>query len=439
MMQDYFYQLADELTARGTGREVLLLNLSAEDSDFVRFNRGRVRQAGTVRQRYLSLELIDGDRHASETFPLCGEPAADAARAAEVLASLREQLPHTPADPFLLYATETRSTEQIGENRLVPTEDCLAEILSAGKDRDLVGLFAQGGLYAGFANSLGQRNWFSSHSFHLEWCFYLQDDKAVKTSCAGFEWSCEVFRRRVEEAAEQLAILARPPRTIAPGAYRVYLAPSALAEFVGLLGWGGFSLKSHRTRNTPLLKMIETGAVLHESVHLRENVRQGLAPNFTSAGFLRPDSVDLIRAGRCADCLVSPRSAKEYGQPVNADEETPTSLDLAAGTLAEEDVLSALDEGVWAGHLWYLNYSDFPAGRITGMTRFATFWVEGGRIVAPLNVMRFDETVYNALGTNLLALTQRRDFLPSGETYGRRSVSSSRMPGALIRDFHFTL
>lgn len=40
--------------------------------------------------------------------------------------------------------------------------------------------------------------------------------------------------------------------------------------------------------------------------------------------------------------------------------------------------------------LWYLNFSDRPGGRITGMTRFASFWVEDGRIVAPLNVMRFD-------------------------------------------------
>ncbi|MBN1943024.1 MAG: hypothetical protein JW849_06995 [Phycisphaerae bacterium] len=441
-MRDYFYSLADDLAGRCTGPEVLLLGFSGEDSDFVRFNRSLVRQGGAVRQQYLSLELIDGDRHAKEIFTLCGEKTADLAKAEAVLASLREQLPATPADPFLLYAAEVHSTEQIGENCLAPTEDCLAAVLKAGEGKDLVGLFAQGGVYAGFANSLGQRNWFSSHSFHLEWCFFAKNahnDKAVKTSYAGFEWSPEAFARKVADATEQLAILARPPKTIDPGAYRVYLAPTALAEFVGLLGWGGFSLKSHRTKTTPLLRMIESGATLHESVHLAENTREGLAPNFTSAGFIKPGRVELIRAGRYGECLISPRSAKEFNQPVNAGMEVPTSLDLAAGELSDEKILSTLSEGVYANQLWYLNYSDMPAGRITGMTRFGTFWVEGGKIVAPLNVMRFDETVYNALGTNLVALSHRRDFLPSSETYDQRSVHSSRMPGAVIRDFRFTL
>ena len=94
---------------------------------------------------------------------------------------------------------------------------------------------------------------------------------------------------------------------------------------------------------------------------------------------------------------------------------------------------------MYVNQLWYLNYSDVPACRITGMTRFATFWVEDGEIAAPLNVMRFDETVYRVLGENLLALTARRDFLPSRSTYGGRSTSSARLPGALVEGFRFTL
>lgn len=438
-MQSYFYQLADELTGRCTGGEVLLLGISGEESDFARLNRGLVRQAGAVTQRYLSLELIAGPKHAKQSFALCGQIEADLTQAGTVLASLREQLPHSPDDPYLLYATEIRHTEQIGENALGATDDCLSAIFSAGAGRDLVGIFAQGGMYAGFANSLGQRNWFASHSFHFEWCFYAHGDKAVKSSYAGFAWSDENFARKVESATAQLDLLARPAKTIEPGEYRVYLPPSALAEFVGILGWGGFGLKSHRTKSTPLLKMIESDATLHESMTLCENTREGLAPNFTSAGFVKPDRVELIHAGRLGESLVSPRSAKEYDQAVNTDHEAPTSLDLAAGTLEAKDVLATLGEGVYANQLWYLNYSDMPAGRITGMTRFATFWVEGGQIVAPLNVMRFDETVYRALGENLDALTKQRDFLPSSETYGQRSTASTRMPGAIVRDFRFTL
>jgi predicted Zn-dependent protease len=86
-----------------------------------------------------------------------------------------------------------------------------------------------------------------------------------------------------------------------------------------------------------------------------------------------------------------------------------------------------------------LNFSDRPAGRITGMTRFATFWVEGGRIVAPVGPMRFDDTIYRMLGDNLIDLTRDRELLLDSSTYGERSTASSRLPGALLRSVKFTL
>ena len=115
------------------------------------------------------------------------------------------------------------------------------------------------------------------------------------------------------------------------------------------------------------------------------------------------------------------------------------SIDVAAGDIPADDVVRQLDTGVYINNLWYLNYSDRSACRITGMTRFATFWVENGRIIAPLNVMRFDETLYRMLGENLLGFTAERDLILDSGTYGGRSTSSSRMPGALVKDFTFTL
>jgi predicted Zn-dependent protease len=90
-------------------------------------------------------------------------------------------------------------------------------------------------------------------------------------------------------------------------------------------------------------------------------------------------------------------------------------------------------------NLWYLNFSDRPAGRITGMTRFATFWVEDGRIVAPVKPMRFDDSIYRILGENLIDLTRSRKLLLDPSTYGERSTSSSRLPGALLSSMRFTL
>ena len=73
------------------------------------------------------------------------------------------------------------------------------------------------------------------------------------------------------------------------------------------------------------------------------------------------------------------------------------------------------------------------------MTRFATLWVENGKIVAPVNVMRFDESVYRLLGSNLVDLTAERDLILDPATYGGRSTHSAKLPGAVIEDFTLTL
>ncbi|MFN9212339.1 MAG: metallopeptidase TldD-related protein, partial [Betaproteobacteria bacterium] len=113
-------------------------------------------------------------------------------------------------------------------------------------------------------------------------------------------------------------------------------------------------------------------------------------------------------------------------------DESMQSMALAGGTLAEADVLARLDTGLYIGNLHYLNFSDRPNGRVTVMTRFATFWVERGEIVAPVNVMRWDDTLYRMLGTQLEALTAAPEWIASNLTYGQRSVQTSRVPGALL-------
>ena len=179
----------------------------------------------------------------------------------------------------------------------------------------------------------------------------------------------------------------------------------------------------------------------HLSVEITENTAEGIAPDFQSQGFIRPAKVSLIEQGCFRNCLASPRSAKEYSVPTNGagSGESPFSIDMAPGSLAQGEVLQELGTGLYINNLWYLNFSDRPACRMTGMTRFATLWVENGEIVAPVNVMRFDESIYRVLGQNLLGLTQERDLILDSETYGGRSTRSGRLPGAIVDEFAFTL
>jgi predicted Zn-dependent protease len=440
-LQGRFQELADHVQSRLHAGEEFLAEFNAEDSDFARFNHAQIRQAGRVTQKSISIDLVQGSRHSSAEITLSGEPATDRARCEAALEELRGRLPQLPEDPHLLFSREVHHTEAHGKDEIPDAGAALATALAAAAGREFVGIWASGGIYAGFANSFGQRNWYSSHTFNLDWSLYHRADKAVKCNYAGFAWDETEYRRRLDSAISQLEILAREPKTIPPGKYRVYLSPDALSEIIGMLAWGGLGLKSHRTKQTMLIKMVEEGWKLHSAVTLTENTRDGVAQNFQAQGFIRPDAVTLIEKGAFKDCLVSPRSAREYGVPTNGASswEAPESVEMDAGEIPQAEIVTRLGTGVLVNNLWYLNFSDRPNCRMTGMTRFATFWVENGKIVAPLNVMRFDETIYRALGEKLIGLTQERSFILDASTYFHRSTGSWRLPGALVDDFTFTL
>jgi predicted Zn-dependent protease len=439
--QGYVTHLVDWACGVIQGSEVLTASFSGEDSDFVRFNAGAVRQAGSVSQRDLTLDLIEGRRHCTAKVGLAGDAELDRARVGDLLGELRERLRVVPEDPYLLYATDEASTERVDQASLPNPETAVADIRRAGDGRDLVGVYAAGTTYAGFGNSLGQRNWFETAVFNLDWSFYLQADKAAKNLYAGMRWDAEAFDRKVDWSARQLDALRRPALDLQPGQYRTYLSPSAVKEVTDMLSWGGFGLKSHRTRQTPLLKMVTEGATFAPEVRLSEHTAAGVAPNFQEQGFLRPDEVVLVDGGRFTQCLVSPRSAQEYGVATNgaSSYEAPASLSMAPGSVPTAEVTERLGTGLYVGNLWYLNFSDRAACRMTGMTRFATFWVDDGEIVAPVNVLRFDDTAYDLLGRRLVGLTDEVEVILDPSTYGGRSTDSARLPGALVEAVTFTL
>jgi predicted Zn-dependent protease len=438
-MEDYFRELSDTLCGGLAAGEVLLLNYRGESSDFVRLNHNRIRQAGHVRQQALELDLVRDGRESGASMTLCGSRDVDLAQARALLEQLRARLPLLPEDPHLNYASAVHDSRYHGENRLPESGAAVETLLEAARGLDLVGIWAGGEQRRGFANSLGQFNWHSTHSFNLDWSIYREGDKAVKQNYAGFAWSDDFLARKFDYDRETLELLGQKPRTLKPGRYRVFLAPAALYELMEMVSWGGFGLKSHRTAQTPLLGMVREGFTLHPDVNIVENHAAGLAPRFTRAGFIKPDRVTLIEAGVYRDCLANNRSAREYGTAVNCAGEQPESLEVGGGRLHQDEVYSALDTGLYISNLWYCNFSDRNHCRITGMTRFACLWVEKGRPVAPVNVMRFDESIYHILGDCLEGLTREHEHILDAGSYEWRSDTSARLPGALVNDFTLTL
>ncbi len=438
---DYFADLTASIRSQLAPGEEFSANVAGETSEFVRFNAGAVRQAGSVNQLELDLDLARGARHVESSFTLSGDRELDDDRIARALASMRTQLDSVPPDPYLMRPDEVHSTVVTAESSLPEAGAAVEAIRNVGAGRDLVGVYAAGTSVTGFADSRGQVNWHESANFSLDWSFYLRADKAVKNLYAGTAWDTAALDRKVEWSQRQLDVLDRDPIDLAPGGYPTYLAPTAMQEIASMLSWGGFGLRSHRTKQTPLLRMIADGATFHPSITISEDTAGGTAPNFQEQGFLRPDRVTMVEGGVFNDHLVSPRSAREYGVATNgaAGGESPQSFRMEPGDIPADEVVHRLGTGLYVGNLWYLNFSDRSACRTTGMTRFATFWVDNGEITAPVNVLRFDDTAFNLLGARLVGLTDTTELIPDSSTYQRRSTDSLQLPGALVEEMAFTL
>jgi predicted Zn-dependent protease len=442
-----FEALADALLRPDPAVDRSTLYLRAENSDFLRFNHARLRQATSVQQAQLTIAVERGQRRTESTLSLGGDLALDVQRLRAERALLIGQLDLISDDPWLQSpATATHSRRE--DRGTLPDPGALIRLVheQAGTrlKQDLVGFCASGPVVQAFADSRGSRHWHGVENFHFDWCLYQRADKALKAVYAGTHWDDAVFAAKLGEGAARLPLLERAAKPLSPGAYRAALSTAAMVELLGTLGWGGFSLRARRNGVSSLMRLDSGTAAFDARFHLDEAVVAGNSPAFTAEGFERPARVALVEAGQLAaggGTLNSPRSAAEFAVPTNGanEDESPDALRLAAGDIAQADLLKALDTGLYISNLWYLNYSDRQACRMTGMTRYACFWVEGGQLVAPVNVMRFDDEAMRLFGSGLVGLTDVAELTPNSDTYGERRFGSVTTPAAVVEGFRLTL
>ena len=440
-MKSYFKKVSEYLFNNLESNEILILNFDAEQTDFVRFNHAKIRQAGNVDQATLTLSLVHKKKSLNSVIRLSLDYQKDSVLLLRTLYYLRREIPELPQDPYLMYERNLNSFDRETKNKSLDSFNITDSILQGCHSLDMVGILSSGAIMKGFSNSLGQFNWHESQSFNFDWSMYTDTGKAIKQNYSDQVWDQNIFSSLLEESKQKLQVIDNKEQTIQPGEYRVYLSPSALNEIVDMLSWGGFSYKANKIGSSPLHLMMKGEKKLNKIVSFTEDLTNGISPKFHSDGFIKPDTTELIINGEYKSSLISPRSALEYSVNHNAAEyyESPVSINLKEGVISNYNILATLKDGIYISNLWYLNFSDLNNGRITGLTRFGCFKVSNGEYQGPINTMRFDETVYNIFGDKLIGLTNNKQLLIDSSTYEERSTHSSTIPGAIVEDFKMTL
>jgi predicted Zn-dependent protease len=440
-LKENFQSYATKIFSELKSGEKLALNLQAESTEFCRLNASKIRQFGDVYQGAVTLSFSLGSKKIKRDIPYTGLVEQDLKTAEESLTYMRSQITKLSDDPFYIPVVNNGKSDLDLSKSYIDSQAVMNEILPAIKHVDCAGIWASGDQYRATMNSEGESHWFKTNSFYFNYSLYTEKQKAVKGNYADQVFNLDVFKRNIEKSVSELELLERPDKILPRGSYRTYLAPDAVLEILKTLGWGSFGLGNVKRGNSGLKHLYEGTKSLSSKFNLDEDFSLGLNAPFNSLGELAPQKLALIEKGKLSNLLVSSRSAKEYNVSSNGAEngEASRSLSLHPGILSEKDVLKTLGTGLYINNLHYLNWSDVPGGRFTGMTRFASFWVENGEIVAPIKDLRFDETIYRVFGENLVELTKETEIGPNLYSYEKRGMGGSKTPGMLVNDFTFTL
>lgn len=439
-LETSFNQTVAALLEALAPHEQITLELLGEQSQFVRFNRGRVRQAGQIADGQLHLTLMCNQRNGFRVIPFIGD-RTDLYQAKTALAELRQEVPQLPEDPYMAMPSGTATSRSVNIGQLLDADAVVDAILPHVQGLDFTGIYAGGSLFRAYADSAGQKHWFSTETFSLDYSLFSSNDRAVKETFAGSEWNQTAYLAKLTHSKEQLEQLSRPTRAVTKGRYRTYLAPVATAELITSLTWSALSEEALQQGESALLLLRRGEKHLSSQFTLKENFGRGVVPQFNDLGEIAPSELPLIEAGQLVNTLVSSRTAKEYNKVANGAgrAEMLRSPEVNPGSLSATDVLNTLGTGLYVSNLHYLNWSDRPTGRMTGMTRYACFWVKDGEIVAPIENLRFDESLYHYFGDKLVALTDFQEFIPNVETYDHRALGGIWTPGLLVDDFTYTL
>ena len=355
-MKRYFFDISEKVMNNLLDGEHLILSINGEDSEFIRINNAKIRQLGTVNDASLSMEFIKNSRKIGISFTLQKDADKDFKLALKHLKVMRNSIDSLPEDPLCVIPKDYGSLDEEYTGKLLDTKDSVDALLPVMHGVDLTGIWASGGVFVGNTNSAGQKNWFSTQTFSLDYSLINPLKKMVKETYAGTHWNQNDYEAFINNSKEKLKMLNQKSKKINPGSYRTYIASAGVSDLIDMLSWGGVSENAIRKGRSSFIKMREQQQQLSPCFSLKEDFSSGTVPRFNSNGEICDVELPLIINGALKNTLISTRTANEYKLTSNfaSSGEYLRSPVMEEGSIKENDILSKLGTGVYLSNLHYL-------------------------------------------------------------------------------------
>ena len=209
--------------------------------------------------------------------------------------------------------------------------------------------------------------------------------------------------RRAGTRAARKAREGRQPISLEPGSYEVVLEPRAVAAILLFPAWLGFNGKAH----TEGMSFAHLGEAQFDScVDIWDDATdpRTLGRAYDAEGTPKR-RLDLVRSGVTVGLAYDRRSAavagvESTGSSVGSDAfgGYPGDLFLGEGDQSPEDLIAGVDRGLLVTDFWYNRILDPKTQVVTGLTRNGLFLIEHGVVVAPVQNLRFTQSVVAGLG-----------------------------------------
>lgn len=439
-LKEHFNYIADFFLSEIRNDEAISIAYSGEQSYFMRFKEALVRQNGFVDQAEIGVKFFKQKRSIRFSLGLSFDTELDLQKCARALEDARNKILLLPEDPYFVLPSAKETSDKIFKGSLLEACEIPTVILKPFAGHAYNGLYSQGKIARGVATSSGARHWYETENFLLDYSVWLVNGRAVKGSYADTKWKQSEYDNKVSDALGQLEALSKEPKKLEPGKYKAFITANALTDVADF--FYGFGARSLNDGSSAFIALKEGRESFSPEFNLSQDFSKGLEPAFNEEGELAPDTLKIVEKGKLKNILVSTRSAKQFDLKANG---APTSeytraISISGGSLKEKNAYADLGTGIYISSFNYLNWSDPAVARVTGMTRHACMWVENGKPVCPIADLRWDESLYNMFGANLLGLTEETKLIVNSSTYEERQTGGVELPaGILVKDFNCTL
>jgi predicted Zn-dependent protease len=242
-------------------------------------------------------------------------------------------------------------------------------------------------------------------------------------------------------------VTGQDPIALEPGEYTVVLEADAIGSLLDFLGGLAFNGLAHVEGRGALSGRLGQ-RVAAPSINLSDSPRftRTLPRAFDAEGAPKAP-LPLIQDGVADAVTYDTRSAARAGTVSTGHAlapggsswgSAPTNLVLTGGGAADEaELIAPIERGIYVTRFWYVNAVHEKSTLLTGMTRDGTFLIEDGKLAAPVQDMRFTDSVLRILeATEALTSTQR--LVCDAEFYGPRFATGVVTPALRAQGFRIT-